>query len=131
MGNKIKKLPYALVVVVLIILLSSYTKGAIDGMGGEVRLEFYETIIELKDKAEILVEKRELISEIEYKEIYEVVSEYGPLRDEYEEDVAYKLFDVYKFVAVSSEVEGDRWIQANNALEELDKSLFLAGFDLE
>jgi len=126
-----RKLFYIVLVLLMIIGLSSYTKGAIDGMGEEVRLDFYETIFELKDRAELNIENRVLISEEEYKKIYDLVSEHGPLHDEYEEDVAYKLFDVYRFIVVSIEVDGDRWDKANSAKKELEKALFVAGFDIE
>ena len=126
-----KKIANIILTMLLIVGFSSYILGAVEGMGGEVRLDYYDSIFKLRSQANQHIKEKTLISEERYVEIYQVVSDYAPLRDEYEEDVAYNLFEVYRFLVPNKEITGDRWEQAKLAYKVLDKSLFEAGFDVE
>ena len=131
MNSIYKRVAFIALILLMILGLSSYIKGAVDKTGGEVRVGFYEVIFEHKDILEELIKSKKLVSQEDYYAIDDVIGSYAPFVDEHEEDNAYKLMDVYELLAETEEVEVDRWYQAEEELRQLEALLFSAGFDIE
>ncbi len=126
-----RNIPYVLLVALLLIVFTGCDKGSINDVGDEVRLDYYEAVLELRANAEQLIEERSLISEESYVEVYEIVSEFAPFQDKNEEEVAYNLLEIYRYLLRREDFNSIRWAQVKIASKALTESLLEAGFDIE
>lgn len=130
-----KNMKQNIVMVILVILVligyGRYAIGKIDDIGGNIRLEYYETVFNYRERMEEVISQKQIIEAEEYGEMYFSMRTFTPLVDRYEEEVYDDLLQLYKIASKTVSVEGDIWDELKKLMKDLDIELSRAGFENE